>query len=48
MSSELDLLEDQLLLSIMAEFVGTEKVTVVEGGQVMDVYLSGLEEEEEY
>jgi len=46
-SSCSDLLQDQFLLAVVAELVGAEKVAVVEGRQVVDVDLSGLEEEEE-
>ncbi len=42
-----ELLKDQFLLPVVVELVGAEKVTVVEGRQVVDVYLSRLEKEEE-
>lgn len=43
----LKLLQDQFLLSIMAEFVGAEEVTVVESRKVVDVDLSCLGKDEE-
>lgn len=42
----LKLLQDQLLLCVMAELVGAEKVAVIEGREVVDVDLSGLGENE--
>lgn len=38
----LELLQDQLLLPVVAELVGVEDVAVVERRQVVDVDLSGL------
>lgn len=42
----LELLQDQLLLGVVAELVGAEQVTVVEGSEVVDVDLSGLWEDD--
>lgn len=39
----LELLQDQLLLAVVAELVGAEKVAVVESRQVVDVDLSRLQ-----
>lgn len=43
----LKLLQYQFLLAVVAELVGVEQVAVVEGRQVVDVYLSRLEGEEQ-
>lgn len=42
----LKLLQYQFLLAVVGELVGVEQVAVVEGRQVVDVYLSRLDREE--
>lgn len=43
----LKLLEDQFFLSIMAELVGVEKVTIIESCEVVDVDKSCLGKDKE-